>query len=77
MGAPIHRRLWRAWLRFGRWLGDHVARVALTAFYFTVALPFGLLVSLTQDPLDLRHRAGGWVSRAADNPTLDRARRLF
>ena len=71
------RRLWNAWLRFGRWLGDYVARVALTVFYFTVALPFGLLVSKTQDPLDLRRLTGGWIRRPPEDATLDRARRLF
>ena len=64
-------------MRFGRWLGDHVARLMLTAFYFTIALPFGLLVSVTQDPLDVRKRFGGWVARHPDDPSLDRARRLF
>jgi hypothetical protein len=77
MQAPLHRRLWRAWRLFGRWLGDFVARLALTVFYFTVALPFGLLVSLTQDPLDKRRRTGGWVARRSDDASLERARRLF
>lgn len=75
--SPVFARSWQSWLRLGRWLGDQVARIALTVSYFTVALPFGLLVSLTQDPLDLRSRRANWRERRPDEPSLERARRLF
>ena len=71
-------RLWSAWQRFGRWIGDQVARVFLTVFYFTLGLPFGLLVRLTQDPLDLRKEAAvNWVERERKGDTLAEAERLY
>lgn len=71
-------RLWSAWQRLGRWMGDLVARVFLTVFYFTLMLPFGLLVRLTQDPLDLRKDATlNWIGRETKDQTLSEAERLY
>ncbi len=59
-------------------MGDQVARVFLTVFYFTLGLPFGLLVRLTQDPLDLRKGAAvNWVGRERKDDTLAEAERLY
>lgn len=71
------RRLWNSWRRFGQWMGDRVARAVLVILYFTIALPFGLLIRLTQDPLDSRSPSGGWVDRPTEDPILDDAGRLF
>ena len=72
------KRFWQAWLKFGHWMGDQVARVVLVVFYFTIALPFGLLVRLTQDPLDIRRKErAGWLGREPKDKTLDDARRAF
>lgn len=74
----MFKKFWRAWLRCGRWIGDQVARLFLTVFYFTVALPFGLIVRLTQDPLDVRYREGaGWLQRNTPDKTINNARRAF
>ncbi len=72
------KSLWSAWQRFGRWMGDQVARVFLMVFYFSLMLPFGLLVRLTQDPLDLRHEtAVNWARRETTDQTLAAAERLY
>lgn len=71
------RKIWNSWRRFGQWMGDHVARAVLLILYFTVAFPFGLLIRLTQDPLDTRSLSKGWVDRAAEDSGLEDAGRLF
>ena len=72
------KRLWSGWQRFGRWMGDQVARVFLTVFYFTLMLPFGLLVRLSQDPLDLRKETVvNWTARETKGQTLSDAERLY
>jgi len=72
------RKGWARWKRFGQRLNDHAARVVLVIFYFTVALPFGVLVRLTQDPLELRLRPNwGWTERETKPADLEAARRLF
>ena len=52
------RRAWQIWQRFGHMLGDLLARVVLTVFYFTVFIPFALVARLTQDPLGLKAADG-------------------
>lgn len=70
------RRFWNTWKRFGRWMGDQVARVVLTLFYFTIALPFGLGVRLGLDPLG-RKSAPAWIHKDAGEATLARAQELY
>lgn len=71
------RKLWSAWKRFGQFLGDMIARVVLTGFYFTLFAPFGLGVRFAGDPLMIRpeHRAK-WLDRTTRDRQLSDARRL-
>ena len=75
--VPSAKRIWRSWRRFGQWMGDRVARLMLTAFYFTIALPFGFFVKLTQDPLGARSTTPAWTKRPQHKDSLDQARRMF
>ncbi len=70
------REAWHLWKRFGQALGDLVARVVLTLFYFSVLAPFGLGVRLRGDPLRIRQAACRWLERKTLDLTLDDARRL-
>ncbi len=73
------RTLWRAWKRLGQFLGDILARIVLTIFYFTIFAPFGVAVTLLSDPLGIR-QAGSqpmWRARQTGDRTLDDARRQF
>jgi hypothetical protein len=74
------KKLWHGWLRFGQFMGDILARVVLTLFYFTLFVPFGLGVTLLSDPLNVRK--GGtqtWLPREAqdEQPSLADAGRQF
>ena len=73
------RRIWHAWKRFSRRLGNYQGRLFLTLFYFLVITPFGALVRLFSDPLQIRSNTAPsfWVGRAEDSPHLDEARRQF
>jgi hypothetical protein len=48
------KRLWRGWKAFGELLGNLLARVVLTLFFFTVFVPFAIGVRLWTDPLQLK-----------------------
>jgi hypothetical protein len=74
----ILRRIWHAWKRIGQFIGDAIARVVLTLFYFTLFMPFALGVRLFGDPLAIR-QAGPtkWLERKTLDLTLDDSRRLF
>ena len=73
------KNLWRGWMRFGHFMGDIVGRVVMTLFYFTLLLPFGLVITLFGDPLDMKHqdKAPVWHARTTGDRTLEDARRQF
>jgi hypothetical protein len=47
-------RLWEAWKKFARRIGDFQARVLLTVIYAVVVLPFGVIIRTFEDPLRIR-----------------------
>ena len=71
------RKGWQSWKRIGQYIGDFIARVALSIFYFTIFLPFGLGVRLLGDPLNIHpnHRPS-WLQRGTRDLTLEDGRRL-
>jgi len=73
------RRLWSAWKRVGKRIGDFQARALLTVFYFAIVGPFALLVRWGSDPLALKSSSRrGWHLRGAPlGRPLERARRQF
>ncbi len=73
------RKVWHAWKRFGQFMGDILARVVLTLFYFTIFLPFGLAVTLLSDPLRMRRSQAApfWLARETGDQNLNEARRQF
>jgi hypothetical protein len=71
-------RLWRLWLRFGQIIGNFVAFLVLTAFYYTIFVPFALVIRARHDPLMIKHPYPlQWQETPARDQTLDGARRLF
>ncbi len=72
------KKFWSGWKRFGHFMGDMLARVVLTVFYFTILLPFGLLTSLFGDPLNIRSKSKpNWLKRETGDRSLAEARRQF
>ena len=69
--------IWKKWRAFGKVMGDFVARVFMTVFYFTLAIPFGIGVRLFKDPLRLKSKETGWLPRVAKTETIEEARRLY
>jgi hypothetical protein len=73
----IWRKIWEGWKRVGGFIGDFIGRLILTLFYFTLVLPFGLIMRLFGDPLHLKKRKSpSWLRRESEDETLDAARRL-
>ena len=75
----LRQRLWEAWKRFGRKVGDVQARGLLILFYFVFLAPFALVVRWGSDPLAIK--AGtrrGWRPKRdeAASPT-ERATKQF
>jgi hypothetical protein len=68
---------WKKWRAFGQVIGDFVARIVMTVFYFTVAVPFGIGVRLFKDPLHLKSKDSGWLPRETKPETIEDARRPY
>ena len=75
----IVQRARRLWKRVGQAIGDFIARIILSIFYFTVFTPFALGVRLLSDPLGIRAHGnpGWWLDRETLDCTLEDARRQF
>lgn len=72
------KNLWEGWKAFGRFLGNFLARVVLTVFYFTVFMPFGLGVTLLSDPLEIKSTpAKLWRPRTTEGQSLAETMRQF
>ena len=73
------RRVWHYWAEAANYIGDFQARLLLTLFYFTVLMPYGLIVRLFGDPLHITRRpaVSGWIRREARNIDWHTARRQF
>lgn len=71
------RKFWEVWKKIGHFMGDLIGRVVLTLFYFTILLPFGLIVTLFSDRLDMKSfSTPTWLERKTTDLTMDDARRL-
>lgn len=73
------KRLWQGWKEIAGYIGDFQSRLLLTIFYFTVLVPFGLIVRLFSDPLHIKVKTlkSGWTEREAGSTQLSDARRQF
>ncbi|GAB4577789.1 MAG: hypothetical protein Fur0022_05210 [Anaerolineales bacterium] len=71
------KRFWHNWKKFGQFLGDWLARIVLTVFYFTIFLPFGIGVRLLMDPLKIKPgHPLTWQERKTQDLKLEHGRRL-
>ncbi len=71
------RQIWEKWKVVGQVIGDFIARVVLTIFYFTIFMPFGLIVRLVSDPLGIKKSRPTWLDRHTHELNITESRRLF
>jgi len=78
LGLTLIKDFWRGWKAFGEFLGNALARVVLTVFYFTVFVPFGIGVRLFSDPLHIKTTASPfWRPRTTGDQKLEDILRQF
>jgi hypothetical protein len=72
-------RFWTWWKRVARKIADFQGRLILTVFYFTVLVPFALVVRFGTDPLGIQAGASPeWLARSQDDADPhERARKQF
>ena len=78
LGIILIKDFWTGWKAFGHFMGDMVARIVLTIFYFTVLVPFGIGVRLFSDPLKIKVQTDElWRSRSTGDQKLEEVLRQF
>ena len=78
LGLVLIKNFWPGWKAFGQFLGNWLARVVLTIFYFTILIPFGLGVRFFADPLHIKKQpAELWRPRTTGDQNLEDVVRQF
>ncbi len=68
------KKAWAAWTRIAHKIGDFQARVLLTVIYAVLILPFGLVMRLFCDPLNIKKRSAHWLDHPQEASNLQQAR---
>jgi hypothetical protein len=72
------KKLWRGWKTFGEFLGNLLARIVLSLFYFTIFVPFAVGVRLWSDPLQLKSQPSElWRPRSTGDQKIVDVLRQF
>jgi hypothetical protein len=78
LGLTLIKDFWHGWRAFGQFLGNWLARVVLTIFYFTIFVPFGLGVRLFADPLYIKKQSNElWRPRTTGDQKFEDVVRQF
>ena len=78
LAITLTKDFWQGWKAFGHFLGNLVARVVLSIFYFTIFVPFAFGVRLFSDPLQLKTTpADFWRPRTTGDQTLEEVMRQY
>ncbi len=78
LGLGLIKDFWTGWKAFGHFLGNALARVVLTFFYFTVFVPFGLGVRWLSDPLHIKTTPTPlWRPRSTGDQSLEDVKRQY
>jgi hypothetical protein len=69
-------RIWKAWIRFGHWMGTIMSWVWMPLFYFIIAMPVAMGVKFFSDPLQLsrKKKASYWTPKKLPKLDLDWAK---
>ena len=70
-------KVWKQWKQVGQVIGNFIGRIILMAFYFTVALPFGIVIRFFFDPLRIQpaDTASLWLQRESGDCILENAQK--
>ena len=74
------QRLWKSWLKFGKFMGTIQMNIFLTIFYFVILWIVGVFTRLLSDPLLLKKsvtRKTSFVLWDHGEQTLDQAQSQY
>jgi hypothetical protein len=62
------RKIWEAWKKIAKKIGEFNGRVILTVFYFIFIVPVSLFVKL-KDPLGIKNKKQNWIPKQTPEGT--------
>jgi hypothetical protein len=62
------RKIWEAWKKFAKKLGEFNSRVILTVFYFIFIAPISIPIKI-KDPLGIKNKKQGWIPKPTSEGT--------
>ena len=65
------KQIWKAWIRFGHWIGDIMSWVWMPLFYFIIAAPVAIWIKLFKDPLCVKIQKSDTYWTPKKLPKLD------
>jgi len=69
------RKIWEAWKKIAKKIGEFNSRVILTVFYFIFITPISIPIKF-KDPLAIKNKKQGWIPKQTPEGTaMDRALR--
>jgi hypothetical protein len=73
----ILKFVWEKWKKVAIVIGSFNIRLLLTIFYFTLVIPFALIVKLFQDVLRLKPKKTNWINNFSTVKTPEDLKRQF
>jgi hypothetical protein len=73
----LAHRAWERWKKIAHAIGVFQTKLILNLLYYTLLLPFGVMLRLFGDPLSVRpsRRETGWLERTTRDKSLDDLRK--
>ena len=73
------KQIWNGWQGIAVHIGNFQSRLLLTAFYFTILMPIGIVIGLFGDTLGVKAMAQttGWQTFQTRLEDIESARRNF
>ena len=62
------RKIWEAWKKIAKKIGEFNSRVILTVFYFIFITPLSIPIKI-KDPLGIKNKKQGWVPKQTSEGT--------
>ncbi len=62
------RKIWEAWKKIAKKIGDFNSRVILTVFYFVFITPISIPIKF-KDPLGIKNKKQGWIPKQTPEGT--------
>lgn len=74
----ILKFIWGKWKKIAHRIGIFQSKVILTLFYFTILLPFGMVLAIFKDELKIKNTASStWIPKTSRQNSLEELKNQY